>query len=495
MKHQYQNLDMVEVDAYEPDLDGLCQEIEAKAVQAVALYGTGMNAGPMLTVLGNLGVEVERFIDLKGNWDSSFQGKPMITPQQFMEKYHDEYIVISPNVHDDIVAFFLEHGVHEDKLIVPFLKRETVTINYGFHLTRASENIGYCSERPVNPKVTFVTIAYNTPDYMFRRCIESTLRQTERQFIHTIIINGATDNTLEIAREYAGKDARIELVELKENLVWTDMVLIDAVKDHVYGDYMCQLDSDDYYDERFLEYTLREADEKEADVVCVRKVRFCADPDYCRIQEGTDYDMTAAKYTFSHPNPKSGYCGKEQVITGVITKQFHHAMSGKLFSRKLMRKYYQFLSSLSLEQRNMYFRLDISMGYQVLSLSSKVLFLNNILHFVTFSGRSSTYSEAPPNWLMAIWYVYKDMRRKMYIWHNRVMATNVCKDFLKRYLLWAAQKKSILNNIEGSEYQENIMVELRDMRKDQLVMEALETVKKGNWNCKEFYDKFMELTA
>jgi glycosyltransferase involved in cell wall biosynthesis len=67
------------------------------------------------------------------------------------------------------------------------------------------------------PLVSVVTPVYNEEAYL-RECIESVLGQTYDNWDYTIVNNCSTDRTLEIAREYAARDARIR-IHNNENFV------------------------------------------------------------------------------------------------------------------------------------------------------------------------------------------------------------------------------------------------------------------------------------
>jgi glycosyltransferase involved in cell wall biosynthesis len=61
-----------------------------------------------------------------------------------------------------------------------------------------------------DPLVSVVTPVYNGEPFI-RECIESVLAQTYPHWDYTIVNNCSTDRTLEIAREYAGRDPRIRI--------------------------------------------------------------------------------------------------------------------------------------------------------------------------------------------------------------------------------------------------------------------------------------------
>jgi len=65
------------------------------------------------------------------------------------------------------------------------------------------------------PTVSVITPFHNTAKYL-RECIESVLAQTMGDFEYLLVDNASTDHSLEIAQEYAGRDARIRVVHFDE---------------------------------------------------------------------------------------------------------------------------------------------------------------------------------------------------------------------------------------------------------------------------------------
>lgn len=65
---------------------------------------------------------------------------------------------------------------------------------------------------PSEPLVSVVTPVYNGAATL-RACIESIVAQTYRHWEYIIVNNGSTDGSLAIAREFAGRDARIRVLD------------------------------------------------------------------------------------------------------------------------------------------------------------------------------------------------------------------------------------------------------------------------------------------
>lgn len=114
------------------------------------------------------------------------------------------------------------------------------------------------------PKVSVIIPVFNTEKYL-RKCLNSVCNQT-LQDIEIICINDcSTDGSLEILREYAGKDIRIKLIELFENggAAKARNIGIDIAE----GEYLGFVDSDDFVDLDFYEKLYKKAVETGADAV------------------------------------------------------------------------------------------------------------------------------------------------------------------------------------------------------------------------------------
>lgn len=112
------------------------------------------------------------------------------------------------------------------------------------------------------PKVSVIIPVYNTEKFL-RKCLDSVCNQT-LQDIEIICINDcSTDGSLEILREYAGKDNRIKLIELLENCgaAKARNIGIDIAE----GEYLGFVDSDDFIDLDFYEKLYQRAVETKAD--------------------------------------------------------------------------------------------------------------------------------------------------------------------------------------------------------------------------------------
>lgn len=107
-----------------------------------------------------------------------------------------------------------------------------------------------------DPKVTFIVPAYNAGAFL-PEAIESVRRQTVRDWAMIIIDDCSSDNTYDIAREYASEDARITVLRTDSQ---SGGVFEPRKKGIMYAetDLVSPLDADDCIAEDYLERLLAE---------------------------------------------------------------------------------------------------------------------------------------------------------------------------------------------------------------------------------------------
>ncbi|SHK34846.1 glycosyltransferase family 2 protein [Epilithonimonas mollis] len=98
--------------------------------------------------------------------------------------------------------------------------------------------------------ISLIIPIYNNVESYLRKCLESVLSQTYKNFEVLLINDGSTDNSLTICEEYASKDNRIKIIN-KENggISSARNVGLNESK----GEYVCFVDHDDWVDSDFLE--------------------------------------------------------------------------------------------------------------------------------------------------------------------------------------------------------------------------------------------------
>lgn len=476
---------------YEPDLELLRRLVKEKQVKECIVYGAGSNGEYFSKCLIAMNVNIKFYIDVQAGSKASFMGKNVYKPEQLQELYSGEYVLISPNIFSSIYDYVRSLGVNEDRILLPFYVREEIAVDYGYNLNSPSENIDYCKEKLSNPAVTITSIIYNTPEYLFRRAIESILKQSFRNFYYVIIINGATDNSKEIALEYEKRDSRIKVIALDINYKWTDVELLNEVFHNLKGKYWCQLDGDDYYAEDFLKITVGIGDLNNADMVAVRTMAIAADNQFDLMKGNASFDGKD-KYWFYHGDPACHALSQNNIMKEFANGRISGTWWGKLWSMSVTENYFDFLLNLSDDIRGCFFRLDTAMTYKMLTLCNRVYFSDKVLHFQSYSPGRTTYSKAPVEWLMSLWFVYKDLRDSFFDWYDYDTALKYVRKFLNIFTKWMFARKDILKDIDEVPYAELVRNNLRELYNDRFFMEAVINRSSEGEIYKSFYQDLMD---
>lgn len=113
------------------------------------------------------------------------------------------------------------------------------------------------------PRFSVVVPIHNAEDYL-EECLDSLVKQTFRDIEIICVVNGSTDRSEEIVRDYAEKDSRISVHVLSSaGLSIARNYGIKVAK----GDYVGFVDSDDWVDETL--YELADNKLKQTDVDCL----------------------------------------------------------------------------------------------------------------------------------------------------------------------------------------------------------------------------------
>lgn len=114
-----------------------------------------------------------------------------------------------------------------------------------------------------SPVVSVIIPVYNVERYL-RRCLDSVLAQTFKEWEAICVNDGSPDNSDKILAEYAARDARFKVIN-KENGGLSDARNVGVAAAR--GQYILFLDSDDFIHSQTLEITVGLAREKNADMV------------------------------------------------------------------------------------------------------------------------------------------------------------------------------------------------------------------------------------
>ena len=112
------------------------------------------------------------------------------------------------------------------------------------------------------PKISVIVPVYNVEDYVCA-CIDSILQQTYQNLEIILVIDGSTDGSERLCRNY--KDERIRIVS-KENGGLSSAR--NAGIEVATGAFFSFIDSDDYIDRRMIETLYQDLAAFDADVAC-----------------------------------------------------------------------------------------------------------------------------------------------------------------------------------------------------------------------------------
>ena len=115
-------------------------------------------------------------------------------------------------------------------------------------------------------RVSVIIPAYNAEPYL-RECLDPILQKSEIRFEVICVDDGSTDNTLEILKEYAGKDSRVRYIH-QEN-AGAGAARNTGMK-YAKGQYLAFLDADDIYDPEMLRRVYEKANAENSDVIVFR---------------------------------------------------------------------------------------------------------------------------------------------------------------------------------------------------------------------------------
>jgi len=115
----------------------------------------------------------------------------------------------------------------------------------------------------MNYSISIIVPVYNTEKYL-SKCLDSIINQTLENIEIIVVNDGSKDNSQQIIDEYCSKDIRIKSI-IKENGGLSDARNIGI--DHVKGEYIAFIDSDDYIDLNMMEELYKRAIDYQAEIV------------------------------------------------------------------------------------------------------------------------------------------------------------------------------------------------------------------------------------
>lgn len=214
-------------------------------------------------------------------------------------------------------------------------------------------------------KFSVIVPIYKVEEYL-RKCVESVLKQSFKDFELILVDDGSPDNCPQICDEYAAKDNRIRVIHKQNG------GLVSArntgVKSAV-GDYVCYVDGDDWIKDNLLE-TVYEKGIKNNDP---DMVIFGANRQYedyqTEIPSGTPEGIYYKDRLEREVYPYMMYDNRKPFCSGLV---FPVAWN-KIYRRDLLKDHYCREERIKMGEDNAFI-------FECLYYSDKVVFLNDCLY-------------------------------------------------------------------------------------------------------------------
>ena len=219
-----------------------------------------------------------------------------------------------------------------------------------------------------NVKFSVLIPVYNTGKYL-EKCVESVLNQTYDNFEIIIMDDGSDDKlTIQICDNYSGYSKVKVIHKENEGLLLTRKQLLNMAT----GEYVCNLDSDDWWNLRLLEYVNKVIERTQADLILYRWRR-----------SGT---------RFNRPSPKIFRNGK------IITDKNRKIIIDKLFGGVLLNNLVLKIGKRELYEDICYKYSSIQSGEDRLQSiplllgAKKIYYLNKKLYYYYNNPNSITHT-------------------------------------------------------------------------------------------------------
>lgn len=224
-------------------------------------------------------------------------------------------------------------------------------------------------------KIIIYTQAYNAENTL-KRSIDSVLNQTYENFIYYVMDNGSDDDTWKIIQSYSVWEKRIVPLQNVSNNIWPkESNWLDFLWQHDKDDFFCMLDSDDEYDQSFLEKMLEFINKYQLDIVACGNDFVNAADNIVMRKRVVQQDMIIEKKEFSYKYP--------------IYHQFMRTLWGKLYPVGVLRHILE--SKTYLRFGNPVYGRDTLITQEAFREANRVGILSESLHKYYVSKSSDSF--------------------------------------------------------------------------------------------------------
>ena len=253
------------------------------------------------------------------------------------------------------------------------------------------------------PAITIITRVYNDINNI-KECIESVLNQSFIDFEWVILDNGCTDGTSDILLEYADKDKRIKLFKNEKNSVIYSVPYNPEFKSYMFNcksEYMCDIDSDDFFHRDFLNELYMAAKENDYDVAVAGTEMFHED------------DRNNKGYRIP-PNFYTDDISKVGDIFPFVYGCFRPVW-GKLIRTSIYIKTKKYIMDIKVKN-NIIAGTDTLICIEVLKEAKSIIFLDKVLHYYRIRKQSIYNSLIHPDRYLDDFTIYQNNKTLLKNW-------------------------------------------------------------------------------
>lgn len=264
-------------------------------------------------------------------------------------------------------------------------------------------------------KLSVIVSNYNNGEFL-KKCIDSILEQSFKDYELIIIDDGSTDNSNLILREYQGKDTRIKIIYEKHKGVSHARNKGIEISN---GEYITFIDSDDTIDRKAYEICMKKLAEFPADLVIFSIL----------------YINENKKNKINFKNlPDNYYDSKENFICDLIKNRGMSIYSNcnKIYKRTFIKK------------EKIYFKEDYHFGedrlfnYEYLKYANRIITISNKLYSYYLRDRESASSHFIPSLINILIFLHQEKIE----WISKNIGKNILKSEFERF-----KKNDIINEI------------------------------------------------
>ena len=220
-------------------------------------------------------------------------------------------------------------------------------------------------------KVSVIVPVYNVENFL-KECLDSIVNQTLYDIEIICINDGSTDNSLAILESYAKSDDRIKIISQENKGLGA---VRNVAFNHISGDYVFFIDSDDYIDLNTLKKLYENAISNDSDLVFFKIARFDEEGNLNYDLPGFDFENVFGEvdynnFTFTYSDVKS-YVMNASFATWI-----------KLYKKSFLDKFddLRFPEGLAYE--------DVPFHIKVMLYGSKISFVPEFLYFYRINPNS-----------------------------------------------------------------------------------------------------------